>query len=569
MACVRCLRGTKTLLYYHVMRYYRSILLIFVILVVMPVACRLRSSPSETPTATPATPSASRDVRTDATAVPAADPTTSSTARVVSSTMTAGVPGPVRLGTTVDPAQVALDQPSSRPAAATVLRTLLTRSAGRLSPTGALHPDLAAWRWDEQTLVIRLMETAAWSDGAPITAADIVATAKHAQQAGGFARQVATVTSDGVRTVRITFDGTPSCAAATEVLLWPVAASPAGWPPARLSSPFTAQAADEQRWRLVSPHAERLPDVTIDYIPEAPALEKAWTNGSLDLIAGDRWLMGQPPPPSPPGGRIEDVPGPLLAALTFRLDHPVLTDATLRSALALGTDRGELYEAAYDGVTPLLTALLPPNHWAAPETGPATGDPDAAREVLAQAGWRDRDGDGVRENEAGEPLRFTLIMPLSTHDARWERLGPALQRQWSDLGIRLDVLYQEPLFLEERIHSAQWDVALLAYDVAADPDQTAMWSAPTDMVTEDLNVAGYSNAEVQALMQQAAHVAGCELSVRAPLYHRAWNVINQELPALVLFPLPTRLFLGERLASAEVPAWPPTDVCELLACDRR
>jgi peptide/nickel transport system substrate-binding protein len=70
-------------------------------------------------------------------------------------------------------------------------------------------------------------------------------------------------------------------------------------------------------------------------------------------------------------------------------------------------------------------------------------DPAGARRLLASAGWQDRNGDGVLEDGAGRPFRFTLKIPQGSaalHDAatiaqaRLRQIGVAMQIQVLEFG---------------------------------------------------------------------------------------------------------------------------------------
>ena len=63
-------------------------------------------------------------------------------------------------------------------------------------------------------------------------------------------------------------------------------------------------------------------------------------------------------------------------------------------------------------------------------------DPAQARKILDSLGWRDRNGDGVRERN-GRPLRFTIATP-STSQNRY-RMAILVQDMLDDLGVRVDV----------------------------------------------------------------------------------------------------------------------------------
>lgn len=392
--------------------------------------------------------------------------------------------------------------------------------------TGALW---LAERWAVRgnLATFTLPADAVWSDGSPLRAADVVDLLLQAGEAGDLYGLESARATDA-RTVEVEL-ASPICPTLTRVATWPMV-DVQEWPPARTSSLATVDEAGATEWSI-EPSRFRY-----RRFPDELALREAWETGEVNSIVGaSRLTMG----PLPGEQQAAEQPGPLLATLLFRMDDPLAGDITVREALTLATNRAALFEAAY-GFTPgdLLTALLPPGHWAAPN-GSLPGDADEAARLLDSAEWRDRDGDGVRENALGQPLRVTLSLPLS-QDVRWERLAVVLAEQWAAVGVALVPTYLEAYPLQERLHDGRWQVALVAYHTAADPDQLAMWSAPApdDLVGNDLNVTGYRNSSVTALLTEAAEVPGCDPSERAALYEQAWAQLLEDRPLWPLFALP-------------------------------
>ncbi len=448
-------------------------------------------------------------------------------AAVVASATPSATPGPLVLGGLASPDTVPWMQPSAADPLAFRLSQTLHRSL--LDPRQGTPALAADWEVVEGRVRFTLPAGAAWSDGRPITAAAVVALLERAAAQGQLPAMVA-ARAEGMRVLSVEL-ADPLCPALMQVGTWPLAPVPT-WPPTRTSGAGVVAAQGTSTWQI----GGATDGFTYQLFEDELALRAAWQRGAIGGVVGASKLTMGPLSGSPQPSR---EPGPLLATLLFRLEDPLLEARPLREALTLATDRGALFEAAYGFQAPaLLTALLPPGHWAAPE-GPLPFDVELAAARLDQAGWRDRDQDGVRENAAGDALRLLLSLPLSL-DHRWEKLAQALVEQWASLGIELTPLYLEAYSLQERLHNPLWQVALVAYSVEAEPDQRALWTAPAadDWVGEDLNVTGYGDPQVAALLEEAATVAGCSLAARGALYHEAWNLIMADPPLLPLFPLP-------------------------------
>jgi peptide/nickel transport system substrate-binding protein len=115
---------------------------------------------------------------------------------------------------------------------------------------------------------------------------------------------------------------------------------------------------------------------------------------------------------------------------------PKLSDARVRKALTVGTNRRQILEGLRGGRGVLINTGVPPTHWA---FEPALSDsfphdPDRARSLLSEAGWDDRDGNGVRENAQGEPLEIEVI--YNTNLERQE-IAEIMQAQLREVGVDL------------------------------------------------------------------------------------------------------------------------------------
>lgn len=535
----------------------RLIVLVLLLLPALLAGCNRRPTipPPPIPSPSPAA-AITPVVVTPSPEATAAPPSPTATATPVPGGRPLQVVGPQEL------AQLPIEQPAPRDPLAALLKTALHASLLQPNPeTAALEPGLAErWEVADDLVTFSLRSGLTWSDGVPLTAADIADNLLAAREAGRGRTlfHIATAAAPDDRTLEVTLDSAPVlCAAVSEIATWPIVdeVSPdAAWPPARTSGEYAVTSMTDGAWRF-APRPGSNPALGVwDYRQISDtATMAAWRAGTFDLMVGDGWLHGADAPPGAAESQVVTLQGSDLAVLAFRLEHPLLNDRGLRQALALGTDPGALWTRVYGAsAAPRLTALLPPGHWAAPAEAP---EPDvaAANDRLAALGWVDRDGDGTRERN-GIALSFAVTLALS-RDPRWEALALALREQWAALGVQVTPRYVEPPTLEEWLHKGDWEIALLAYDVPLDPDQGALWARPDSPMARDVNVVGFDNADAARLAASAASLPGCDPQQRAPLYHEFWRLVQADAPMVFLFPLPQRLFLGPAVA-APPPGWP-------------
>jgi peptide/nickel transport system substrate-binding protein len=156
----------------------------------------------------------------------------------------------------------------------------------------------------------------------------------------------------------------------------------------------------------------------------------------------NRWLLrlvfnlSQPPDEEQEEGSQPNAPQP----------HFALGDPRVREALDLAIDRERLIQEAFEGAAqPAYSEFY--RGWATcPDvtTGPARlvpYNPDAARALLAQAGWFDLNGDGVLEAHGSPyaPDETKLQLSLLTYD-NWDQINEAqklIADMLREVGIRV------------------------------------------------------------------------------------------------------------------------------------
>jgi peptide/nickel transport system substrate-binding protein len=120
--------------------------------------------------------------------------------------------------------------------------------------------------------------------------------------------------------------------------------------------------------------------------------------------------------------------------------HAWLRRKEFRRALSLAVDRADFVRAVYLGAAePAWGPVLPANAGWFDPTAPTTPFDTAQAEALLDGlGLVDRDGDGVRDDAAGAPVRFTVLVQKGITAS--EKGGAALRERFAAVGVGLDVV---------------------------------------------------------------------------------------------------------------------------------
>lgn len=144
-----------------------------------------------------------------------------------------------------------------------------------------------------------------------------------------------------------------------------------------------------------------------------------------------------------------------LPAVLWNHRSPFFRDARVRRALTLAIDRRALHHLLnLPEETPVFDVIFSRDQFYRGEVpAPLPYDPEAARRLLEEAGWRDADGDGIRER-GGTPFRFTA---LASGD---EQSAVFVQAQLRSVGVRMEVMMLDPAVRAERIRAGRFHAAV-------------------------------------------------------------------------------------------------------------
>jgi peptide/nickel transport system substrate-binding protein len=218
--------------------------------------------------------------------------------------------------------------------------------------------------------------------------------------------------------------------------------------------------------------------------------------------------------------------------------HPILGDVRVRQALNYAINFEELNSGAFNGFGIQSSSHTRPDDWAYdPSIQPYPYDPEQAIALLEEAGWTDSDGDGVREchgclyAEEGAPLAFTY--ETNAGNTSQEALGTLLQDLWGEIGADVDFQAVDFSVLVEKFTAQNFDAVSIfwGFGFPFDPDGVDLtFGAGNDTPGEGFNAVSYYNARVEELLDQARALPGCDLDERKALYQEVYNILHDESP---------------------------------------
>lgn len=220
-------------------------------------------------------------------------------------------------------------------------------------------------------------------------------------------------------------------------------------------------------------------------------------------------------------------------------------DKRVRQAMTLLIDRERIAREVFLGYATVASGPFDPaGRQTDPEVKPWPYDESRAKKLLADAGYSDKNGDGVIDAPNGSPFRFKLSYPSGS--ATFQRVVFFLKDAFARAGITME---PEPLdwpVLIDRIKRGQFDACSLGWGgvVESDPYQIFHSSQIKD---QGDNRTHYVNAKLDALIEQARRTI--DEDARMKLWHEVHRILHDDQPYTFLFNRPSLVFINGRIAN--------------------
>jgi len=217
--------------------------------------------------------------------------------------------------------------------------------------------------------------------------------------------------------------------------------------------------------------------------------------------------------------------------LGFNLKSPLFRDKRIRQAISCAIDRQEIIDGVLLGLGRIATGPYKPETWQYnPNVRNYPYDPAKARALLAEAGWRDSNGDGILEKD-GKIFQFTILTNQG-NDVR-SKSAEIIQRRLKEAGVDVKIRIVEwATFIKEFINNRKFEAVILGWTIPQDPDLYDIWHSGKTK-PDELNFITYQNAEVDALLEKGRGTFNQDERKRC--YDRIQEILAEEQPYAFLF----------------------------------
>lgn len=395
---------------------------------------------------------------------------------------------------------------------------------------------------DDLEYEVTLREDTVFSDGSPLTSADVVNAFERNGESdlyGAFLSFITAVSASDERTVRFKLNAPMGSVLQERLALVRVfpatltdeelASKPVG------SGPWcyeTINAADGGRISFTANHRYTGPwPATCERMEWSVLLDD--TRRTDELIDKDVMVMEAAPVVraeelADAGATVEWVPGFNLPFLMFNCEKPPFDDVRVRQALLYAIDVDSLIGTYMAGHARAATSLLPDyfRHYHRAATV-YSYDPEKARKLLAEA--------GVDE----------LALALRANDNWVSTLAPAIAEDWKAVGVTAEVVLLDTTALFADLSTEPEPGTLLPFDVVLSPGDPSCFGNDADLIIswwygDNVWTRARSRwattpafAEVAELLAEARSKTSED--EQQPLWNQCFDIIAAEVPLYPLF----------------------------------
>ncbi|WP_018755783.1 oligopeptide ABC transporter substrate-binding protein [Paenibacillus terrigena] len=217
------------------------------------------------------------------------------------------------------------------------------------------------------------------------------------------------------------------------------------------------------------------------------------------------------------------------------MDKPKFADKRLRQAMYYAIDVPGMIDAFSNGLGTPIYAPMPTVSWAKIPDDQITKyayDPEKAKQLLDEAGYKDVDGDGFREDPKGK--KFTINFDAMQGSEIAEPRAQYILQMWKDVGLNAKLnggaLKEFNLFYDTiQNDDPSVETFMGAWGLASDPDPSGLWTEK-----DAWNFPRWVNAASDKLIADGIGEKAFDPEQRKQIYFEWQKLVNEEVPMIFL-----------------------------------
>ena len=207
-------------------------------------------------------------------------------------------------------------------------------------------------------------------------------------------------------------------------------------------------------------------------------------------------------------------------------------DINLKRAMAYAIDNDSIAKQFYHGLAMRAPSAIAPifTQLRNPEVDGFKIDIEKAKKILDDAGYKDVDGDGIREGKDGKPFKINLAM-MSGSEIQ-EPLSQYYIQQWKSIGLNVELVDGRLLDFNNfydrlKADDPAIDCFFAAFGYGTDPQQMSLFGK-----NSQFNKSRYTSETFEKALEAQISPEALDEAKRIEIYHNYDKVFMEELPVI-------------------------------------
>ncbi|MEW6469822.1 MAG: ABC transporter substrate-binding protein [Bacteroidota bacterium] len=250
---------------------------------------------------------------------------------------------------------------------------------------------------------------------------------------------------------------------------------------------------------------------------------------------------------------------PQLAYLYFgiNLKNPKFGDKKTRQALAYLVDADKMIQTVYYGLAERVVGFIHPSNKKNLNTDlkPRPFDPEKAKQLLAEAGWKDSNGDGTLDNTInGKREDFSIIFSINQGNDMRKAMALMFQEEARKVGIKVDVVPQDWAVFLDNLKNHNFEMYCGSWIGTPTPnDPKQIYHSESSL--NGSNYVSFGTPESDAVIDSIR--VELDEDKRAALYKKLQAILYDEVSYIYLFAPTERIAIHKRFSNAETSVMRP------------
>lgn len=177
-------------------------------------------------------------------------------------------------------------------------------------------------------------------------------------------------------------------------------------------------------------------------------------------------------------------------------------------------------------------------------------DLEKAKVLLAEAGWQDKDGNGILEKEInGEVTEFEFNLMIYGSSAEYKTIGDIFKEDLAKIGVQMNVTPTEWSLMLNKVDNREFDAVTLAWVSSPDVDFRQIWHSSQADTPQSSNHISFKNAEADKIIE--ALEVEFDPEKRIALAQQFHALLYEEQPYTFFFTRKSMFYWNKKLGNAK------------------